>query len=122
MIKKSWHLNIYEKNIIKKFSFLFLVKMDEYTEDTSFEKTLSDEDFNPNELEPDTYDDNEWEEINQLNRIGQIDLGSDDSASQISSTLSKNSSTVWLHFVKNPTHAQGYNICKECSKKYSVTT
>jgi BED zinc finger len=29
---------------------------------------------------------------------------------------------VWLYFDKIPPHALGYNVCKKCNKKFSITT
>ena len=31
-------------------------------------------------------------------------------------------STVWEHFDRNPSYAQGFNVCKLCSTKYKTTT
>ena len=86
--------------------------------ETFSEKTLSGDELNFNQIEPEV----EW--INYITP--------DESASQITcDTELTNSeidfstitgSTVWLYFDKNPPHASGYNVCKKCNKKFSMNT
>jgi hypothetical protein len=90
------------------FSF---TEMEEQAEETISEKTLSDEEFDPNQI-VDEDDENEW-----------------DSASQVSAGISETStstdiliSSVWLYFDRNPEFVPDYNVCKTCSKKYKRST
>ena len=103
--------------------------------DDDSEKTLSDEEFVPNQFDDDDDDDNDdgWD-INLEEEINLIsfdeEISPSESASQISgasstSTAPSNntiSSTVWLYFDKNPAHTPGYNVCKRCSKKYQLSS
>jgi hypothetical protein len=95
--------------------------MEEQKEEASSERTLSSNEFNPNQL-----DNNEDEWVINLDEINP-----DESASNISRTsqasdsetnISLGSSSVWLYFNKNPADAFGYNVCKICSKKYQIST
>ena len=83
-------------------------------------KTLSDDEFDPNQFE-DEYDKDEnnckkendgdeWETFSQISGI----------TSETSTSTA--SSSVWIYFDKNPEYAQGYNVCKSCSKKYQLST
>jgi hypothetical protein len=94
--------------------------MEEQVEETLSVKTISDDEFDPNQF-GDEYDKDEDSE----------DEGDLESASQISGTasetstsmaLSSNSSSVWLYFDRNPAYAPGYNVCKTCSKRYKSST
>ena len=86
--------------------------------ETFSEKTLSGDELNFNQIEPEV----EW--INYITP--------DESASQITcDTELTNSeidfstitgSTVWLYFDKNLPHASGHNVCKKCNKKFSMNT
>ena len=84
-------------------------------------KTLSDDEFDPNQFE-DEYDKDknnrekendgdEWESFSQISGI-----------TSETSTSTASSSSVWIYFDKNPEYAQGYNVCKSCSKKYQLST
>ena len=123
------YLNI---NCQKKLSRprIFSIEMD-----NDSEKTLSDEEFDPNQFDDDNNDDDDdgWE-INLEEEINLINLNEEispsESASQVSgassttSTAPSNntSSTVWLYFDKNPAYTSGYNVCKSCSKKYQLSS
>jgi hypothetical protein len=75
----------------------------------------SDEEFNPDQENPEEYDTEEWEDV-----LGpEEQICSELSALDISNTLG---STVWLYFDKNPSYAPGYNVCKKCSRRYKTTT
>lgn len=102
--------------------------------DEDSEKTLSDEEFDPNhDYDDNDDDDDEWE-INLEEEINLINLDEEispsESASQISGASGTSaapsnyiiSSTVWLYFDKNPAHTPGYNVCKKCSKKYQLSS
>jgi hypothetical protein len=88
------------------------------------ERTLSDEEFNPEqEEEPEEYDSEEWEDVidpdESVSQVSHTRTTSETGASDIPDTLE---SAVWLHFDKNPPSAPGYNVCKICKNKYKVTT
>ena len=114
------------------FESLFI----EMEEEIHSEKTLSDDEFDPNHIhddddDDDNDDDDDGWEINLDEEISPINLDEEispsESASQISgasaSTASSNiTSSVWLYFDKNPAHTPGYNVCKRCSKKYQLST
>ena len=56
-----------------------------------------------------------------------IIINPDESASQVSQLNSEISSlnlenSTWNYYNRNPPDAQGFNICKICSMKYSITT
>src|SRR5947208_15219879 len=89
--------------------------MEEQTEETISEKTLSDEEFDPNQF-VDEDDENEWDSASQVSGISETSTSKDHLSI----------SSVWLYFDRNPEFAPDYNICKTCSKKYkqssSVTT
>ena len=75
----------------------------------------SDEEFNPDQENPEEYDTEEWENV-----LGpEEQICSELSALDISNMLG---STVWLYFDKNPSYAPGYNVCKKCSHRYKTTT
>jgi len=84
----------------------------EEQEETLSEKTLSDEEFNPNQFEyvceGEVEDDgDEWESVSQVSGASESSISS---------------SSVWIYFDKNPALAPGYNVCKKCSKKYQLST
>ena len=90
--------------------------MEEQAEDTISETTMSDDNENA-----------EWEDIfNLVHDPDNESINPNESVSQISqitSDISETSgSTVWIYFDKNPSYAQGFNVCKKCSNKYSITT
>ena len=92
--------------------------MEEQAEETLSEKTISDDEFDPNKLvdireDEDEDEDDEWESVSQILRA---------STSTSLSEQSKNVSSVWIYFDKNPVDAPGYNVCKSCSKKYQSST
>ena len=109
----------------------FLIEMEEIDS----EKTISDDEFDPNQFEhmhDDDGDDDDGWEINLDDEVNLINLNEEinpsESASQVSgastSRASSNntSSAVWLYFDKNLAHTPGYNVCKVCSKKYQLST
>jgi hypothetical protein len=77
-------------------------------EETLTEKTISDDEFDPDQF-ADIYEGDEWDTVSQASEIS-------------TSTVVSGSSSVWLHFDKNPPYAPGYNVCKICSKQYQVST
>jgi len=104
-------------------------------EEIDSEKTISDDEFDPNQFEhmhDDDGDNDDGWEINLDDEVNLINLDEEinpsESASQVSgastSTASSNNtnSAVWLYFDKNLDHTPGYNICKICSKKYQRST
>jgi len=46
----------------------------------------------------------------------------DTNISVTSSTSSLTSNPLWKYYNRNPSDAQGYNVCKNCSIKYKITT
>ena len=46
----------------------------------------------------------------------------DSSISVTSSMSSSTSNPLWQHFNRNPSDARGYNVCKNCSIRYKLTT
>lgn len=80
-------------------------------EENLSEKTLSDDEFNPNQLVDISEDEeDEWESVSQV------------SGASTSTALSEGSSSVWMYFDRDPVDAPGYNVCKNCSKKYKLST
>ena len=85
--------------------------------ETFSEKTLSDEEFNSNQLELE----GEWvDDIIPEESVSQVTYDKELDSEIIASDIS--GSTVWLYFDKNLPYASGYNICKKCNKKFKVTT
>ncbi|GBB93663.1 hypothetical protein RclHR1_22090001 [Rhizophagus clarus] len=61
-----------------------------------------------------------WEDtINPDESVSQV-LNKNSEVDSEASTLS--GSSVWLFFDKNPDSAPGYNVCKECSAKYKLSS
>jgi|GEM_PF-6711828 len=84
--------------------------MEEQAEETISEKTLSDEEFDPNQF-VDEDDENEWDSASQVSGISETSTSTDLSISN-----------VWLYFDRNPEFVPDYNVCKTCSKKYKQST
>jgi BED zinc finger. len=84
--------------------------MEEQVEETLSEKTLSGEEFIPDDICEYEDDGDEWESVSQI------------SGTSTSTDLSGSGSSVWIYFDKNPAHAPGFSVCKNCSKKYKLTT
>jgi hypothetical protein len=58
----------------------------------------------------------EWvDEISPNESVSQISRGSEASSLTLGST-------VWSYFERNPSYAQGFNVCKRCSTKYRLST
>src|SRR5271170_2658984 len=102
--------------------------MEEQIEETCSDKTMSDEESYLEYDEPDE----EWEDDihpnESISQVSRISAETSSTVSQVSpetssiSTLISGSSSVWLYFDKNPSYAQGFNVCKKCSFKYKITT
>lgn len=87
--------------------------MESEEEIISVETILSDEGY---DFEYADLDNREWEDdINPNESVSQISQDSE-SSSLISG------SSVWLYFDKNPTYAQGFNVCKRCATRYKLST
>ena len=93
--------------------------MAEQTEDTLSERTMSDEESDPNKFVDEDAD--EWDSVSQDRDADEWDLASQVSGASETSTTDF-SSSVWIYFDKNPAYAPVYNVCKICSKKYSPST
>ena len=98
------------KNQNSHFSF---IEMEGQVEETLSEKTLSDDEFDPNQF---------LDECEDEDNTDVWDLVSQVSGFSGTSTSGGTSSSVWIYFDRNPANAPGYNVCKKCSKKYKVTT
>jgi len=83
--------------------------MEEQTEETFSEGTISDDEFDPNQFVDEGID--EWDSVSQFSEVSEASISSDFSGS-----------SVWLYFDKNPDHAPDHNVCKNCSKKYKPST
>lgn len=99
-------------------------------EETLSERTLSDEESDPNKfVDDDNEDADEWDSVSQVSQNKSVDddNGDADEWDLVSQVLGACeiidlSSSVWIYFDKNPVYAPGYNVCKTCSKKYSPST
>jgi BED zinc finger len=86
--------------------------------ETLSERTLSSDELNFNQIEPER----EWvDEIIPDESASQITCDTELTNLEISASAITGS-TVWLYFDKIPPHALGYNVCKKCNKKFSITT
>ncbi|GBC10039.1 hypothetical protein RclHR1_00930017 [Rhizophagus clarus] len=84
------------------------------------DRTLSGEEVDFNQLEYITEPEKGWEDtINPNESVSQV-LNKNSEVDSEASTLS--GSSVWLFFDKNPDSAPGYNVCKECSAKYKLSS
>ncbi|GET00712.1 zinc finger BED domain-containing protein RICESLEEPER 2-like [Rhizophagus clarus] len=84
------------------------------------DRTLSGEEVDFNQLEYITEPEKGWEDtINPDESVSQV-LNKNSEVDSEASTLS--GSSVWLFFDKNPDSAPGYNVCKECSAKYKLSS
>ncbi|GES84135.1 zinc finger BED domain-containing protein RICESLEEPER 2-like [Rhizophagus clarus] len=84
------------------------------------DRILSGEEVDFNQLEYITVPEEEWEDtINPDESVSQV-LNKNSEVDSEASTLS--GSSIWLFFDKNPDSAPGYNVCKECSAKYKLSS
>jgi hypothetical protein len=103
-----------------------LLSFAEMTEQTDSEKTVSEDEFDPNKFvdsddgNADEWDSNEFVDDKDADEWDSVSLVS--GASETSTLTDFSKSSVWAYFEKNPVYAPGYNICKKCSKKYSQST
>lgn len=110
-------MTIEKKTSKKKIYSFSAINMGDEIENVS-EKTLSDEEFNSNEPEPEE----EWaNEILPDESASQLNCDTELENSEISSSAISGS-TVWIFFDKNPSYAPGYNVCKTCNKRFKMTT
>jgi hypothetical protein len=92
--------------------------MEKQADETFSEDTMSDEEPNYEYVDCDEG----WEDVIEINPDESVSQVSRLSSKALSISTSITESSVWTYFDKNPPDAQGFNVCKKCSKKYKPST